>query len=685
MHWIRLAQDQAGQIVRSNHQTPMTSNLRIYSAIGTVLFLLGSSTPAAIFNIANGDVAGLANAITTSNTNVQDDTIVLAAAGTYTLTTALPQIGADSGHKLTIQGSGATIDGNSSFRIFATQSGSNVAISGLTMANGNPGALHGGAILANVQESAASTLTIDNCIFNNNRGDYGGAIFNDGYNDPNFPPHTATLTVTGSTFFGNVAQHGGAIWNESGSIIMDVSNCTFSQNTASPNSAGAIQVDGSAGTITASITNSTFSQNSAGDFGGAISVDGAGGFDFFGNPVSGSAALTITNCTFDRNTAQRTSPNVSGFGGAIAMDGSTAGGTSGNATVTVNNCTFSGNFSSRLGDAIYLSETTSGTTVLQIGNSILASGDPDFNISTDNISGGTVTVTSNGNNLSDDAACGVDPCNDAGTGPGGLLNHVGDKRNTNPLLDPAGLLNNGGPTQTIALQPTSPAINAGNDATAPGRDQRYYTRSGISDIGAFELGGQVAPIHAGSTKTHGAAGAFAVDFPLTGPVGVESRTGGPNGNHQLAMSFATPVTLTGASVQSGVGTVSGFTPSGSQVTVNLTGVANAQQLVVRLANVNDGVTTNNVDIPMDVLAGDTNADHFVDAIDTAQTKSKSGQAINSTNFREDVNVDGFLDAIDVALVKSKAGTALTAPTLPPSQKPVQRRPRPARGTEVSPR
>lgn len=658
-------------------------NLRIYSAIGTTLFLLGSSTPAAIFNIANGDVAGLANAITTSNTNFQDDTIVLATGGTYILATALPEIDADFGHKLTIQGGGATIDGNSSFRIFATQSGSNVAISGLTMANGNPGALHGGAIWANVQESAASTLTIDNCIFNNNHGDYGGAIYNDGYNDHNFPPHTATLTVTNSTFFGNVAQHGGAIWNESGSIIMDVSNCTFNQNRASPNSAGAIQVDGSAGTITASITNSTFTRNSAGDYGGAISVDGAGGFDFFGNPVSGSANLTITNCTFDRNTAQRTFPTSSGFGGAIAMDGSTDGGTTGNATVVVNNCTFSRNFSSMLGDAIYLSETTSGTTVLQIGNSILASADPagDFNISTDNISGGTVTVISNGNSLSDDAACGVDPCNDAGTGPGGLLNHVGDKRNTDPLLDPAGLQNNGGPTQTIALQPTSPAINTGNDANAPGRDQRYYTRSGISDIGAFELGGQVAPIHAGSTKTHGAAGAFAVDFPLTGPVGVESRTGGPSGNHQLSMSFATPVTLTGASVHSGVGTVSGFTPAGSQVTVNLTGVANAQQLVVRLANVNDGVTTNDVDIPMGVLLGDTSADRFVDALDTAQTKSKSGQAINSTNFREDVNVDGFLDAIDVALVKSKSGTALTAPMPPPLEKPAQRRPRPARGNE----
>jgi hypothetical protein len=126
------------------------------------------------------------------------------------------------------------------------------------------------------------------------------------------------------------------------------------------------------------------------------------------------------------------------------------------------------------------------------------------------------------------------------------------------------------------------------------------------------------------------------------------------------MSFATPVTIAGATVQSGVGSVSGFTVTGSQATANLTGVANVQHLVVRLTNINDGVHTNNIDIPMDILIGDTNADHFVDAIDTAQTKSKAGQAINTTNFREDVNVDGFIDAIDTALVKSKSGTALSA-------------------------
>jgi len=40
------------------------------------------------------------------------------------------------------------------------------------------------------------------------------------------------------------------------------------------------------------------------------------------------------------------------------------------------------------------------------------------------------------------------------------------------------------------------------------------------------------------------------------------------------------------------------------------------------------------------------------------TKSQVGQAVTSSNFREDVNVNGTISATDVALVKSKVGTAL---------------------------
>ena len=53
-----------------------------------------------------------------------------------------------------------------------------------------------------------------------------------------------------------------------------------------------------------------------------------------------------------------------------------------------------------------------------------------------------------------------------------------------PLLGP--LANNGGPTQTMALDRNSPAINA-TDCSGVAVDQRYVARDTKCDIGAFEF------------------------------------------------------------------------------------------------------------------------------------------------------------------------------------------------------
>src|SRR5205807_10505728 len=118
----------------------------------------------------------------------------------------------------------------------------------------------------------------------------------------------------------------------------------------------------------------------------------------------------------------------------------------------------------------------------------------------------------------------------------------------------------------------------------------------------------------------------------------------------------------GASVTNGTGTVAsaeiGTEPH--QYVVNLTGVTTAQTLNVSLSNITDsaGNFSESLSVPMSVLIGDTNADRFTDAIDVSQTKSQSGNATTSSNFREDVNADGFVDAIDVSLIKSRSGTSL---------------------------
>jgi hypothetical protein len=169
----------------------------------------------------------------------------------------------------------------------------------------------------------------------------------------------------------------------------------------------------------------------------------------------------------------------------------------------------------------------------------------------------------------------------------------------------------------------------------------------------------VFPVKAVSRKVHGSVGPFDID--LTNGNGIECRSGGASNAHQVVISFANSlVGVGGVTVASGTATVQNFTVNGADVTVNLTGVTNAQRLVLDLTNVNDGTTVGDAFVAMNVLVGDTNADRFCDAVDVSQTKSQSGHtATNSPpNFREDVNADGYIDAVDTALVKSKSGTSL---------------------------
>jgi hypothetical protein len=161
-----------------------------------------------------------------------------------------------------------------------------------------------------------------------------------------------------------------------------------------------------------------------------------------------------------------------------------------------------------------------------------------------------------------------------------------------------------------------------------------------------------------SRKIHGNAGTFDVNLPSSGSPGIECRSGGPTNSYTLLFTFANNVSVQNATVTAGTGSATNFTVVGNVVTLTLTGVPSLQTITVTLGNVSDGTNTNDVEAAMSVLVGDTNADKFVDAIDTSQTKSQSGNAVTAQNFREDANVDGFIDAVDVSLVKSNSGSAL---------------------------
>jgi hypothetical protein len=190
-----------------------------------------------------------------------------------------------------------------------------------------------------------------------------------------------------------------------------------------------------AGTL--KVTNSTFSGNRA-TTGGAIENAGT---------------LEVTNSTFFGNTATG--------GGAIRNGGV--------GTVEVINSTFSGNTATS-GGALLNGESSSMT----LGNTIVANSTFGGNCSFEFGN----PITDGGYNIDDDGTC-------------GFTQATGSLPDTNPLLDPAGLADNGGPTLTIALQPESPAVDlVGHEACPPPKtDQRGVERpqGEACDSGSFEL------------------------------------------------------------------------------------------------------------------------------------------------------------------------------------------------------
>ena len=111
---------------------------------------------------------------------------------------------------------------------------------------------------------------------------------------------------------------------------------------------------------------------------------------------------------------------------------------------------------------------------------------------------------------------------------------------------------------------------------------------------------------------------------------------------------------------SGTGNVGSSSVSGGVVTINLTGVTDAQRLGVTLANVNDGTSTGDVFVPMGVLIGDSAGigNGSVNAGDVGFVKSVSGQTAGAGNFRADIAINGTINASDVGLVKANSGHLL---------------------------
>jgi CSLREA domain-containing protein len=416
---------------------------------------------------ANDGLCTLREAITSANSDTASgaasgecaagagaDTIIFTVPGTINLTSALPDITSN----LAINGWAPDVhtvrrNAGGTYRLFTVTPGVTATISGLTITGGSEAS--GGGI------HNSGTLTLNNCAVSGNRtlaggsgspGGDGGGIYNQG-----------TLTLINTTVSGNATGdggatgginmtarggHGGGIYNTG---TLRVTSSTISNNTTGK--AGASSSQGgngggiSNGTVAATLnmTNSTVSGNATGDGG----VGSAGGF---GGGVINIGTATFTGCTIVNN---RTGGGMAGgYGGGIASGG-------------------------------FPSSTTLGNTIVADNTVPLAGSGPDINSE----------INSQDYNLIESTF---------GTTINGTTTH--NIYGQDPRLGP--LASNGGPTQTHALLPDSPAIDKGkNFATDAGgnpivTDQRltssrprdlddslYPNASGGdgSDVGAFEL------------------------------------------------------------------------------------------------------------------------------------------------------------------------------------------------------
>ena len=247
--------------------------------------------------------------------------------------------------------------------------------------------------------------------------------------------NSGTLTVSNSALAHNSATDGGAIYNNG--------NLTVTTSTLSSNSAAS---DGGAidNLSTATVQDSTLSANTAGNYGGGIE--------------SSDATLTVDNSTVSGNSA-------TSDGGGIDIEAPPNGGsaTIDNSTVTSNGAPFGAGIQDdqsplTIGATIVAESTSGNDCFLQ-----------------------DINFTDQGYNIDDDGSCGF----------------------TSPSVSNSGLLdgtlgslaNNGGPTQTVALEPGSPAIGlVANGLFCPGTDQRGAARlTTPCDAGAYDTNGAFTP------------------------------------------------------------------------------------------------------------------------------------------------------------------------------------------------
>jgi hypothetical protein len=360
---------------------------------------------------------------------------------------------------------------------------------GYTQTDGRYGV--GGAGAAGGGIYNAGNLTLSNCIVAGNSAGFGGS---------------GGTTIQGTYYgLGGNGGGGGGIYN-AGSL--QLYNSTISGNSAGDGAYNPMRGPGAnggagggicGGNLTAN--SCTFSFNSAGNggHGGGSDLNGGeGGNGGLGGAIYGMGSMALTNCTFGGNSAGQAGAGGGGgnppFGSSgPAGQAGTGAGIYSQASPVLVNCTITSN---RIGGGVV------GTARLLNTIVALNSGNPP------DVSGAFLSL---GHNL-------IGATNGSSGFPmsGDLVGSSAFP--LDPELGP--LTNNGGPTLTMALLPGSPAIDAGDNASAPATDQRGVVRPyGVAcDIGAYEYNIPNFPIiaTAPATQTAEAGGVVNLAANVTG-------------------------------------------------------------------------------------------------------------------------------------------------------------------------
>ena len=306
-----------------------------------------------------------------------------------------------------------------------------------------------------------------------------------------------TIAISDSTISGNGGQTAPSIIYFS-SVIVTIARTTIADNVNTQiDGNGGIEIELGAITITdskilhnsgytgglviqdnadATVTNTTIANNSS---------SAAGGFAYAGGILAYGHSLALTNSTVSGNSAAQCTQGA---------DCAAAGGIGTPGDVAITNSTISGNTGGGLASSAHSQFPSTLTNVTVAANDVgitASSSDtahPAFLVRNSLLAntGANCTgpISSGGYNLTSDATCGF-------TLPGTDLIGV------NPKIGP--LANNGGPTQTHALTPGSPAIDvipaANGCRFGITTDQRGTARpfGNGCDIGAFELKFDVLP------------------------------------------------------------------------------------------------------------------------------------------------------------------------------------------------